>query len=310
MKIRRRASSLACAALLAHSCAFAQSDPAAGDPGEGERALERALTRQNIFVLPRGVYELEPAFEYSYRATDALDIVSGTGTPTVTRRDVKQDRLETRLTLRAGLPRESHVEIRVPYVLLRTDRSTADQIEETTHQAGLGDLQLAFTKQLADDRPGRPGVLASATWRAPTGDFVLGEPSKGSGFHSLQAALTLVKRQDPLVFFGTVSYTAVLKRSHDGKEIDPGNPVDLKVGAMLAASPRTSLRGGFELSRNGRTQLNGAAVPGSDAAVGMLQIGLATLLSRRSLLDVELKMGMTPDTPDFAVVVSVPVRFQ
>lgn len=298
---------LACAALLAQRCAFAQSDPAASTPEEGERALERALTRQSVFVLPAGVYELEPAVEYTYRASEALEAVS---TSEVARQDVKQDRLETRLTLRAGLPHGSHVEIRVPYVFLRNDRSTADQFGQTVQETGLGDLQLAFTKQLAEERPARPGLLASVTWRAPTGDFRLGELSRGSGFHALQGALTLVKRQDPLVFFGTASYTSVRERSHDGAEVDPGDPIGVKLGTMLAASPRTSIRGGFELNRSGRTRINGVKVPGSDAAVATLQFGLATLLSRRSLLDIQLNVGLTPDSPDFALVVSVPFRFQ
>jgi outer membrane putative beta-barrel porin/alpha-amylase len=308
MKIRRWAGLLACAALLAHRCAFAQSEPAASASEEGERALERALTRQSVFVLPAGVYELEPGIEYTYRASDALEIVNTSGV--VARQDVKQDRLETRLTLRAGLPHGSHVEIRVPYVLLRTDRSTADQFEQTTHEAGFGDLQLALTKQLAEERPARPGLLASVTWRAPTGNFRLGEPSRGSGFHALQGALTLVKRQDPLVFFGTASYTSVLERRHGDAEVDPGDPIGVKLGTILAASPRTSIRGGFELSRSGRTKIDGVAIPGSDAAVATLQFGLATLLSRRTLLDVQLNVGVTPDTPDFALIVSVPFRFQ
>jgi hypothetical protein len=232
------------------------------------------------------------------------------GTPTVARQDVKQDRLETRLTLRVGLPGASHIEIRVPYVMLRTDRSTAEQFGQTSHDTGLGDVQLEFTKQLADERRSRPGLLAGLTWRAPTGDFRLGEPSPGSGFHALQGALTLVKRQDPLVFFGTGSYTAVLERRHGDADIDPGDSVGLKLGTMLAASPRSSIRGGFELNRGGRTKLNGAEIPGSDAAVATLQFGLATLLSKRSLLDIEVKIGLTPDTPNFALVVSAPVRFQ
>ena len=125
----------------------------------------------------------------------------------------------------------------------------------------------------------------------------------------MQGSLTLAKRQDPLVFFGTASYTAVLERRH-GAEIDPGNSIGVKLGTMLAASPRTSLRGGFEASRSGRTKIDGAEIPGSDAMVATVQFGLATLLSRRSLLDVQLSVGVTPDAPDFALVVSVPFRFQ
>src|SRR4051812_19697243 len=157
MTVRRWAGLLACAALLSQRCALAQSDPAAsGAEEEGERALERALARQSVFVLRAGVRELEPAIEYTYRGSDAVEIVNQSGVPTVARQDVKQDRLETRLTFRAGLPHESHVEIRLPYVFLRNDRSTADRFEQTDHKSGLGDLQLGFTKQLAEDRPARP----------------------------------------------------------------------------------------------------------------------------------------------------------
>jgi len=262
-------------------------------------------------VLPAGAYEVEPGFEYTYRASDALAIVNQSGaTAQVARQDVKEDRLETRLILRAGLPHASHVEIRVPYVLLRNDRSTGDQSGQTVHETGLGDLQLGFTKQLAEERPERPGLLASVNWKIPTGDFRLGEPSTGSGFHALQGALTLVKRQDPLVFFGTASYTSVRERRHGGAAIDPGDSVGLKLGTMLAASPRTSLRGGFELARSGRTKINDAEIRGSDAAVATLQLGLATLISRRSLLDIQLNVGLTPDSPNFALIVSLPIRFQ
>jgi len=247
--------------------------------------------------------------EYSFRASDALDIVNVTGTPQVARQDVKQDRLETRLTFRAGRPHESHVEIRLPYVFLREDRSTADLFGQTTNVNGLGDLQLGFTKQLADERPTRPGVLATVNWRLPTGDFNVGEPSAGGGFHAVQGSLTLVKRQDPLVFFGTVSYTSVLSHTHSGAEIDPGDFAGLKLGTLLAASPRTSIRGGFELNRSGRTEINGVERPGSDSAVASLQFGLATVISRGSLLDIQLNVGVTPDSPDFTLIVALPFRF-
>jgi len=302
---------LACAALLAHGYAFAQTDTAADAEEEGGRALERALTRENVLVLPKGAYELEPGLQYDYRGTDALAIVNQSGgVAQVARQDVKQDRVETRLTFRAGLPGASHVEIRVPYVFLRNEQSTGDQSEQTDRKSGIGDLQVGFTKQLAEERPTRPGLLGSLTWRAPTGDFHFGQPSRGGGFSALQGALTFVKREDPLVFFGTVSYTSVHARRHDDAEIAPGNSFDVKLGTLLAASPRTSIRGAFEVSRSGRTEVNGAAVPGSDVAVATLQLGLATLLSRRTLLDIQVAIGVTRDAPDFSLTVALPIRFQ
>lgn len=218
-------------------------------------------------------------------------------------------RTEASLGLRIGLPWTSQAEIRVPYGVVRQDRTLAGSVRETAHDRGFGDPELGLTKQLALERGWRPSLLASLNWRIPHGDFRVGEPSVTSGFHSLQASLTAVKRQDPLVFFGTLSYTSVFERTHQGTEIDPGNPLGLRVGAILAASPQTSLRGSFEVNRAGVTRIDGAKAPGTDATMGTLQFGVATLISRRALLDIQLGVGVTPEAPDFRLIAAVPIRF-
>ena len=294
---------------MAAACnAFAQQ-PAVISAEEGERALERALARQSILVLPPGVYELEPSIEYSYRGSDALELVEVAGTTQVAREDLKQDRLETRLTLRAGLPWDAHAELRIPHVVLREDRSAANQPGPATRENGAGDLELGLTKQLIEEQASRAGWLASLSWKAPTGRFRVGQSSPGTGFHALQAGVTFVRRQDPLVFFGTASYTYVRDRRHEGLDIDPGNPAALKLGTILAASPQTSLRGAFEVSRSGRTSINGVKTPGSDTVAATLQLGLGMLLTPRSLLDVQVSIGVTPDAPDFGITAALPIRF-
>jgi hypothetical protein len=289
--------------------AFAQA-PAALSPEEGERALERALARQSVLVLPRGAFELEPSIEYTYRgSTDALTLVDVAGTPSVARENAKRDRVETRLALRAGLPWAAHVEARIPYVFVREDRALAGQPAGTENESGAGDVELGITKQLVEEGPSRAGWLGSLNWKIPSGRFRTGEPSPGGGFHALQGGITFVKRQDPMVFFGTGSYTYLRERRHQGVDIDPGNTLGLKLGAILAASPQTSIRGAFEVARGGRTSLDAVKVPGSDPVVATLQFGLGMLLTRRSLLDVQVSIGVTPDAPDFTVTAALPLRF-
>ena len=111
------------------------------------------------------------------------------------------------------------------------------------------------------------------------------------------------------MFFGTVSYAYVFERERNGAEVDPGDSAGLKVGSLLAASPETSLRAAFDFTRSGRARVAGSSVAGSDATVGILEIGLATLLGARTLLDVELGIGLTPDAPDFRVRLALPIRF-
>lgn len=281
----------------------------AAQKDESARALERTLVREGGLVLPAGAFEVEPRLEYTYRGTDALAIFGPAGLAQIGPQDVKRNELQASLGFRAGLPHLWQVELRLPFVWLHENRAFGATQSESERASGWGDLELGAAKQLLAERPGRPSVLASINWKTRTGDSEAGRLSPGNGFHQLQAAFTAVKRQDPLVFVGTLSYAAVLDRARDGSEVDPGDALGLKAGALLAASPETSLRAGFELSRSSRTKIAGSGIPGSDATVAMLELGFASLLSPRTLVDLQFAIGLTPDSPDFQLRLSLPVRF-
>jgi hypothetical protein len=276
---------------------------------EAARALERTLVRTGGLVLPKGAWEIEPLLQYSYRGSDQLRIVLVNGVAQVAQQDRSRDDLEASIGLRAGLPFSMQVDLRVPYVWLREDRSTAGASSEVARTSGLGDVEIGLTTQLANEVRGRPALLASLRATLTTADHDFGELSRGSGFPQIQAALTAVKREDPLVFVGSLTYAWTFDRSYGGANIDPGNVSGVNAGILLAASPDTSLRAGFALQWSGRTTVAGASVAGSDTTVAMLELGLATLLSSRTLLDVQFGVGVTPDAPDFRLRVSLPVRF-
>ena len=281
----------------------------AGREDEGARALERTLVREGGLVLPKGVIELEPRLEYTYRGSEGLRIITVGGVAQVAQQDVRRNEVEASIGIRIGLPGSFQAEIGLPYVWLDENRATSSTLSESERVSGWGDLELGLAKQLVVERRGGLGLLASLNWKSVTGHHELGRLSPGSGFPQLQGALTAVKREDPLVFFGTASYSWIFERERSGSDVDPGDALGLKVGALLAASPETSLRAAFDFTRFGRTRIGGANVPGSDATVGILELGVATLLTRRTLLDVHLGIGVTPDAPDFRVRVSLPTRF-
>jgi hypothetical protein len=281
----------------------------AGRADEGARALERTLVRTGGLVLPKGTYELEPRLQYTYRSVVGLQIVTIGAASQIAPQDVSRNDLEASLGLRAGLPWSMQGEIRVPYVYAYEDRATVGVSRESEHASGWGDVELTLAKQFLDERRGRPAVLGSLSWKSVTGEHELGGISPGSGFPQLQAALTAVMRQDPLVFFGTASYAYVFERERSGSDVDPGDSIGIKLGAILAASPDTSLRVAFDYTRAGRARVAGASVAGSDATEGILELGLAALLGARALLDLELGIGVTPDAPDFRLRLALPMRF-
>jgi hypothetical protein len=279
----------------------------AGAADEGARALERALVREGGLVLPRRVIEVEPRFEYVYRGVQGLNVVTVNGLPQAAQQDRRSDKAEASVAIRAGLPKSFQVEARLPYVWLDQNRATSSVVSESERVSGWGDIELGVSKQVATARRG--GVLGSLLWKTATGEHELGRLSPGSGFPSLQAALTVVTREDPLVFFLSPSYTWVYERDRNGVVVDPGDAIGLKAGTLLAASPETSLRTSFELSRAARTRIDGQHVAGSDTMIGILELGVAKTLTRRTLLDVQLGIGITPDAPDFRIRLAVPIRF-
>jgi len=272
---------------------------------EGARALERALVREGGLVLPPKVIEVEPRLEYSYRGIQGLNLVTINGFPQVVQQDLRGDKFEASLAVRAGLPAKFQAEVRVPYVWIDQNRATSTILSESERVSGWGDVELSLTKQIRTARRG--GVLGSLVWKSTTGEHELGRLSPGSGFPSLQAALNVVTREDPLVFFLSPSYTWVFEREKSGLDVDPGDAIGLKAGTLLAASPETSLRGSFELSRVARTRIGGQHVSGSDTTIGLLELGLAKTLTRRTLLDIQLGIGITPDAPDlFSMMTDCP----
>lgn len=279
-------------------------------PEESVRALERTLSREGALVLRKGSYEIEPRLEYTQRGSRGLDIFDIGGTAQIARQDLRQERLDTSLALRAGIRPRLQAEMRVPYVLVREDRAIGEQLPTTSRAHGAGDVELVLTRQLSEGGADRLAALVSLLARLPTGEFRLSQPSPGRGFYTLQPQLTIAKREDPVVLLASLSYAWTPPRRHEGHDINPGNALGLKMSALLAASPKTSLRAGFELSRASRTSVDGLRIPGSDTSTASLQVGLATLLSARALLDVQFSAGLTPDSPQYAVSAAVPFRFQ
>ena len=274
---------------------------------EGARALERALVREGGLVLPRKVIEVEPRFEYTYRATQGLNLVTIAGVPQVAPQDLRSDKVEASVAIRAGLPGSFQVEARLPYVWVDQNRATSGVLSESERVSGWGDIELGLTKQLATARRG--GVLGALVWKTATGENEFGRLSPGSGFPHLQAGVTAMTREDPLVFFLSPSYTWIYERERSGIVVDPGDAIGLKGGTLLAASPETSLRTSFELSRVARTRIAGQHLAGSDSMVGILEFGVAKTLTRRALLDLQLGIGITPDAPDFRIRLALPIRF-
>jgi uncharacterized coiled-coil protein SlyX len=266
----------------------AQVAPATAAPDDEEltRALERTLVQQGGLLLRAGAWELQPEASYAHwdRSRGPLRRLAGSA-----------------LSARVGLPWESQFQLRVPYQRV---------VSANGSRTALGDVELSLAKQFLREAPGRAGLIASLGWVARTGkDGFDGGTPTGAGFNVLQAGLTAVKRSDPLMLYGGISYAAPLSRRISGDDVAPGNTLGLRLGTILAASPETALNFGLNLGFARPTQLNGQAVADSDAVLGTLQLGVATILTRNLLLNVTGDIRIAGNAPNFRLTVSLPFRF-
>jgi uncharacterized protein (AIM24 family) len=123
------------------------------------------------------------------------------------------------------------------------------------------------------------------------------------------AALTAVKRHDPLVYFGGVSYAAPRSREIAGVRIQPGNTVGLRGGAVLAATPETSVNVGLNLGFAAATRVDGQRLSDSDGALGTLQLGFGTVITRSVMLNVSGEFRVSGAAPNVRLVLGLPIRF-
>lgn len=259
---------------------------------DSNRALERALVRERAALLSSGTVEVEPNFVLSDSSDEG---------------GFRRTSFGPGLTVRAGLPGRSQVEATLPYVVERIKIGG-----ETTHSDGRGDLYVAASHQFLGETRDMPSLVGSLGYQAATGRNTSYEQGPfvalGGGFPSLQASLYGTRRLDPLVLFGSLSATRFHGREKGGAHVQPGNIYGLRFGTALATAPSNSLRAAVSLSWQDKTRISGAEVPTDDVSA-FLELGGSAVLTPSTAIDILFAAGLTRNTPDFRLTVSVPVRY-
>lgn len=282
------------------------------DEEAAERALERSLTQVGALLLDFGKMEVEPSFTYTRRDQEGPLLVAVGADTVVTTSRLRSDELEGAAAVRIGLPWDTQVEASVPY--RREELSIVSQAagasgtssvsEQSTSANGLGDVRVGLAKTLFRERGWRPDLIARVEWDSDTGQTNNGLPL-GTGFDEITGSLTGLKRQDPLAFVGRFAYRSAFERNG----IEPGDELQFSLGAILAASPDTSLSATLEQTFDREIRVNGQDIPGSDEVSSVFALGASSILGPGVLLTVSGGIGLTPDAPDYFVTASVPVRF-
>jgi hypothetical protein len=265
-----------------------------------ERALERTLVATGNLVLPEGFAEVQPVFAYSRAESPALVLFN-----------VNQNQLTPVLGFRVGLPWESQVDMSLPWNFVEQKQIdiavSPSQLVSGSGRWGnsIGDLTVGTTKTFLHESGWVPSLLGRVSYEIPTGPLFAHRTPLPSGRSQLSFSLTGLKRQDPLVFVATGGYT----KAFESNGIKPGDSTSFTLGAFLATSPETTLRGVLSQTFSQDFTINGVTLPGSNSVQSLLTFGASSILGRGILVDLQAGIGLTSTTPKYQVVLSGTYRF-
>jgi hypothetical protein len=261
--------------------------------------------------------------------------------------EVNADVLTTDVTGRFGVTNRFQLDANVPYLFRRSNFQSGGAganaeglAEKTVHTKGLGDISMGASYRVFEETAKRPDVVFNARVKAPTGRHPFGielvevegtegnlsvpdRLSTGTGVWSAAAGLSLLKTIDPMVVYGSLTYFHNFK--NDFNDIDEalgdqpgtaklGNSFQYGVGVAYALNDRSSINMAFTQRFVSRSKLRREGedweeIVGSQANIGLLNIGATFSLSDQLAVLVNLGAGLTDDAPDMAVNLRVPYSF-
>jgi hypothetical protein len=345
-----------------------------GTAPEQSRPQIAILQEEGGVLTRKGQIILEPSLEYTHSSQDrfffqGFEVIDTVLIGLIEATKADRNTVEAALGVRVGVTDRLELEARIPYIY-RSDhvqntnvtQLQLPTIESNTTGSGLGDVEIAahydFTN-LIFDAPFKVYTVANLRVKTPTGEGPFdvpfdtnGEPkrlSTGSGFWGVQPSFTAIFPTDPVVFFGTVGYTAnigenVNKTNHVVQtcpnppdptnpcvpfdslhigDVDPGDSVNTSVGMGLSLNERTSVSFGFQFDYVFPTTQEASTTDTSTDPdttltskaksdplyIGSFVFGWSYQISDNVGLNLNFQVGATDNAPDFVTTLRVPIRF-
>ncbi|PID41533.1 MAG: flagellar protein FilC [Proteobacteria bacterium] len=276
---------------------------------------------KNYSLIKQGKYALSYSFNYSYFGDQrlAIDIVEGSFrnadvTPAATHTFTNS------FSIDFGLLNNLTLNARIPFVVKY-------DTQQEINNSDLGDVSFSLRWQPIPYTPGKMSstVFASFNTRTATSPYEIDldrQLSTGSGTYSFSAGLSLSKILDPVVLYGSVSGSYALpvdglNQVRGGSlltEVEPAYSLSLSGGFSYSLSYDISLSGSVQVSYSGETRLTlfsgGQSFTSSsqDQVSGVMNLSVGTRVSEKTIINTNVGFGMTEDSPDIIIGVSLPIN--
>lgn len=262
--------------------------------------------------------------------------------------ETKSHQVMADLDTRYGLTDRMSIDVDVPYIYRHSNfivggagGAASTLSDASVNGSDIGDVNFGIYYQFLKETNSLPDVVGSLRIKAPTGSSPFGDkliqvdndntnlvaPSKlptGTGFWNITAGISLLKTYDPVVLFGSLSYTYNIARSFadissvqgqtQPATVKLGDIVQFGGGVALAFSDKDSASISYTmaLEPESKTRAPGGSyekVPGSETTAAALNFGLNHVVNKHLTINGSVSVGLTPDAPNFVVGVRFPYTF-
>ncbi|UUM30970.1 transporter [Vibrio japonicus] len=305
---------------------------------EETEVAKRPQTVQDVIVrsgvlTPKGQVAFDASVSFTQNSSNKVAVVGYTVLPAllvgrIEVSDSDRTTMTASLSMRYGLRDDTELEVRWPYVY-RSDQITTRPIEDGSESetintsksgGGMGDIEFALRHQLNFETT--PYWIAGLTLKSAYGkspyeidinetDNTYEEIPTGSGFWSIEPAISMLYPTDPAVIFLSFSYIYNFKDSvnvnGESTDIDLGDTISLGAGVGFALNPDLSLSMGFGHRTILDSKINGEKPEDSKLLhLDTLNFGVNYAFSPTSSISINAQAGLTEDSPDFQLTVRVP----
>lgn len=328
---------------------------ATGDLGLAHRPHKlrsvQSVYRQQNALFKAGQFILQPGLSYEYSDSNALTLNGFLALGAIFLGQINVSKVTSNIetvSLQASYDPTNDLEFSVtaPYLARQStyesvgvNGSSLEASQQSVNNKGeLGDVSAGLYYQLSGVNGGA-AVIWNVTAKAPTGQGPYGIPiatqaqnnnlsypmslPTGNGVWSVSTGFSAIKAVNPVILFGSVSYTYNIPRNFANisttttavpGRVAPGNSFTLGGGTAFALNARVSMTFSFDESFISSTSIRPSGAPwqgvvGSSENAAVLNVGFSYAESKSITVVTNLGVGVTKDAPNVDLSLTVPTTF-
>lgn len=288
-----------------------------------EKNLQQVFqaSQQTYSLLKEGKMGMLYDSSYSFYQNNTIDLALAASGSQITRfriQNVAQHTLTNSVSVDYGFRDNLTLTASLPLVF---EVDTQNDVKG----AGLGDVSFGLRWQPIPLKPGLPTAtlfsnFSTATGTSPYDINTNKDLAMGKGYYSLSGGASVSKVADPIVLFGSMSYTtnstvSGLNQYQGGRileSVSPGDSIGISMGLAYAMNYDVSITSSYQQSYafSSSYDFKGgveASSPGSMSASLHFSVGLRT--NPKRIVNISFGYGLTSNAPNVTLGFSMPVDF-